>query len=189
MVAIQTRAITDDERKRLKKYAFPNPLSGWLSDKLASSPKSIPATRREYRRDYERGVVEALEIEAVAFGTGEEWNDEGPIYFIDLGENKILWLCGQWLFDPTVVDKRILDLTDTEENSWPKRFTVERALESGLVFRIFGGSEELIRSTNLVQHKDIYYLGDSRVFEGTFLSLESDLARAAENFHSWASKQ
>ncbi len=182
MVAIQSRLMKDDERIRLKTFAFPNPLLGWLNDRLASAPNSIPVTRREYSLDYERGVVEVLQIDAVAFGTGEEWNDEGPIYFVDLGGGKILWLCGQWLFDPTIVDKRILKLIDAEEDSWPKRFTIERAPASGFVFHIFDGSDELVRSSNLVQHKDIHYLGYSRVFSGTFSSLESDLARAVESF-------
>ena len=111
MVASQTRPMKDNERKQLKAFAFPNPLIGWFNDRLASAPKSIPVTRREYTLDYERGVVEILQIDAVAFGTGEEWNDEGPIYFVDLGGDQILWLCGQWLFDPTIVDQRILNLT------------------------------------------------------------------------------
>jgi hypothetical protein len=56
------------------------------------------ATRKRSAQDVEEGIVEMIEVwDAVAVQQLEN-NDEGPFYFLDIGQEKVLALAGQGLF-------------------------------------------------------------------------------------------
>jgi hypothetical protein len=55
--------------------------------------------RRLAREDLERGEVQILYVKDPIVVRQDEYNDEGPILYFDIGEGKLLFLWGQWLFD------------------------------------------------------------------------------------------
>jgi hypothetical protein len=59
-------------------------------------------TRSESEKDELLGEVDVIEIREPRVVQQEESNDEGPIYYFDIGEGKLLFLWGQWLYDPYV---------------------------------------------------------------------------------------
>src|SRR5438067_1454904 len=68
-------------------------------------------------------TVEVLTVEGGRFAIGEECSDEGPILFFELGQNQLLVLWGQWLYDPHVVTTWLLDMDELwEHNKWFKHF-------------------------------------------------------------------
>jgi len=95
----------------------------------------VPATivgykiyRREKVRfgknpDLEQGIMEVLTVEATKAVKVEEFEDEGIGFYLDIGEGKVLFLQGQYLYD------------DETEHQFPcTRFTLMRAPYTGTIF-------------------------------------------------------
>jgi hypothetical protein len=107
-------------------------------------------TRRESRVDIATGEVEVIEVESPTVVQQEETGDEGPIYYFDIGDGKLLFLWGQWLYDPHVyrvgdrsfVDEMefesIADIPDEpDEPPFPNsHFRIHRATHLGHVLSI-----------------------------------------------------
>src|SRR5437773_2662411 len=118
MLTETSRSTTSDERDFLWKKAHPYfPIK--LLRKIFVPADTIVPSYREYQRDYEGARIQCLQVRTAGFVIGEEWGDEGPIYFIDAGGANILYLSGQWLLDPfRVQNVKSLLSEETGESSW-----------------------------------------------------------------------
>lgn len=84
------------------------------------SPVSIFLARAWLRSAREQrtrklDVVEVLRVMGARFVEMEEHNDEGPHYFAEVDVGKLMFITGQWLYDPFVVGRdRAFPSTDFE---------------------------------------------------------------------------
>jgi hypothetical protein len=109
---------------------------------------------------------------------GEQKGDEGPLLFCDVGDNKILCLIGQWLYDPHVtVDETDMDI----ERAWFRSFVLARAPSTGIVFELRSLIPDLIQPEHLIAANAIppliHLLGQSFVIEGVLDTIEESLKR------------
>ena len=172
--------MTGIERARIHKEASPGLFSRLLRKIIVPTDVILPSAS-EYKKDYAENRVQRFEITCNAFASGEEWGDEGPIYFIDTGDGNILYLCGQWLLDPFIVQEaEALIVSSNEAARWFTAFQIDCVPFSGHVFSIMAQSSEMIAATRVVKNSDIRYLGLSCLFPGSLASLEPDLRRYFE---------
>ena len=153
---------------------------------VASGIRVVLRMRRLAREDRERGEVEILHVKDPVVVRQDEFNDEGPILYFDMGEDKILFLWGQWLLDPetygAVVEALPEDLDVPEHiNGLPalyafpsSEFIITRLPASGKVFRI----EVLgpyLPPTRTIGRKEIRInaLGPSAILNGSLDSLHA----------------
>jgi hypothetical protein len=77
-------------------------------------------------------LVEEVHVVGPILGKAEEVVSEGPLYFFEAGDGTILFLHGQWMFDPTVFAD-----PDADPDRFPStefRFVLEP--ETGIVLRV-----------------------------------------------------
>jgi hypothetical protein len=103
--------------------------------------------RQFVKEDLERGEVQILHVKDPVVVRQDEYNDEGPILFFDIGGGKILFLWGQWLLDPETYGAPVEELPDDLDvpehiNGLPdpyafpsSEFTITRLPRSGNVLR------------------------------------------------------
>ncbi len=167
--------MSEEEKSRLKPFAYPGHLRGFLHDLLVPKNAALPCVR-DFRKDYDGSLTEVLQVEAEGLAIGEEWGDEGPILIIDLGFGELLWLSGQWLYDQSIVDRPIWErLESSPAGCWPRRFSLERAPRSGLVFGVWGTGDATESPIAWIKNSDLYYFGDSRILKGGIRTVEHDL--------------
>ena len=107
-------------------------------------------THEEARADVNAATVEVIEVSEPVVVQQEESNDEGPIFYFDIGGGKLLFLWGQWLYDSDIFwhdghsfaeDDGYERLEDVlEESSEPpfpnSHFVLHRTTNLGIVTRI-----------------------------------------------------
>ena len=124
-------------------------------------------------------TVEKLRVEVSRYAVGEEFNDEGPILFFEVGENELLLLWGQWLYDPHVVTSHLLDLDEIwERNAWFKHFEVVRSPSSGIVLSLKSIGRETVNSAGIVSAGQRLPPQPSAVIPGNLEMLLGDASRA-----------
>ncbi len=95
---------------------------------LMGKRRPPPMTLREME---EKGLLVSTDYRAVRAFAVEEFEDEGPHYFLELDDSAVLYLNGQYLYDYEPID-------DDPEANQPRRFpctefTVRRHREGGYV--------------------------------------------------------
>lgn len=176
MMRRTTRPLLVSEQARLERHCSPRVWERLL-DALLPEVRSVQPGPQEFTQDVQHGYAEVLQVECSAFAVGDEWNDEGPIYIVQAEERTLLWLCGQWLYDPFIVSDSVTAALETESGVpvWPRVFTLERAPCSGMPFKLYTDSHETIRACKFVSHEHLYYFGESRLLAGTLETIEADL--------------
>ncbi len=90
--------------------------------------------------DASLGRVEVVEVTDPVVVQQEEYNDEGPIYYLDIGGGKIMFVWGQWMFDPNVFPGNHWHAAaDNDDEPLPfpsSHFRLHRAPTSGRVLRV-----------------------------------------------------
>ena len=114
------------------------------------------SSNKEYCADLEGGETELLEVDVHGVVKLEEFEDEGSGYFLDVGDSRILFLQGQYLYDLE------------EEKRFPNRkFDLRRAPNSKLVFDLKCRGEPLFPLRTLDPEKvEVAVPPDGTVFEG-----------------------
>jgi hypothetical protein len=96
--------------------------------------------RKRRRTDLKKQVAEVIEVTDARLVEAEEYNDEGPLYYFGIGDDKILFLGGQWLWmrGPYGIERP--DLGEEGEDAGPPfpavSFVLHRLPGSGKVLRI-----------------------------------------------------
>jgi len=99
--------------------------------------RAFARARTQSQGDVNLGAVEVFEVTDPIVVKQEEYNDEGPIYYLDIGEGKIMFLCGQWMFDPHIVPDGPSQVPDDETMAFPSsHFRLHRVPTSGDVIRV-----------------------------------------------------
>ena len=160
-------------------YLEPRPR--WLSRLLGRVLKTgeIAERKNQLERDYEHGAIEIVRVEASRFAIGEELNGEVPILFFEVGENELLVLWGQWLYDPHVVTSHLLDLDELwERNAWFKYFELVRSPTSGIALSLKSIGRETVSSVGTVCAGQCLPPQPSAVIPGNLDMLLGDASRA-----------
>lgn len=143
-------------------------------------------SRQLTRLDINERTVEVIRVENARLVEREEHNDEGPLYYFGIGQGKVLFLGGQWLYDSGVYG------VDSEDLPFPSSsFTVHR-LASGPVLRIEPSGAKLAPEAVLPRRARLPawldepfkkgFLGDSLILEGDYEELLR--SSGAESRHS-----
>ena len=139
--------------------------------------RSLIANGERLQSDTDGGTVEVLTVEVKRYAVGEECNDEGPIFFFELGHNELLVLWGQWLYDPHVVTTEFIDIDLLwERNSWFKCFELVRSPSSGLVLSLKSIGRETANSAGTVNDGQRLPAKPSEVFQGSLDAMLSESA-------------
>lgn len=136
------------------------------------------------KRDLASGIVEVISVSQPVVIQQEEHNDEGPIYYFDIGDGKILVVCGQWIYEEQTYGTCIGDRTERNgaEDDWPpfpsENFTIHRAPSSGKVLRIDVRGTKL-EPAQVIKAKSVRITdgSDSMVLEGSLNDLNSAMSR------------
>jgi hypothetical protein len=126
---------------------------------------SFRQRRASYRRDFEAGEVEILHCTATGALKVEEFEDEGPGFFLSVEDSKVLFLQGQYLFE--------LD----ESRLFPSSvFEVVRAPHSGLVLGVNCLGDAILPARTRGPFTDDEYVPENgELLSATFNSLDADL--------------
>lgn len=171
------RPMTPAEKETLLEHLHPRPK--WLGHLLGRFCKigEIAQGKEHLEADCRDGVVEVLAVEVERYAIGDECDDEGPIYFFELGHNQLLVLWGQWLCDPHVVTSDTLDVDQLwERNAWFKHFELVRSPSSGVVLSLKSIGRETVTSVGTVGAGQRLPAKPSEVFQG---SLDALLSKSA----------
>ena len=131
--------------------------------------KEISSVRRQrsmYKEDLAANLVDVLYCQPLASVRIEEYEDEGPGFFLDVGDGDILFLQGQYL-DETVHGQRFPS----------SAFRLQRAPKSNLVFSLecTGQYQPPMRERRWLE--DLEYLPmDQEILQVSLTSLDADLA-------------
>ncbi len=121
-------------------------------------------------------TIETLRVSDARYAEMEQANDEGPHYFLQVDDDRLLFLTGQWMFDPYVVGD-----VDGDAPTFPSRdFALDRDPVSGGVLSLLprGGPAPLVRTFRMdeLPLEAEFFSGPSVLFDGTL----EDLAGAIE---------
>lgn len=157
----------------------------------------IPYERRQRlrrRKDSETLLVQEIAVSDPRVLEIGLINDNEPILAFDIGEQKILFLQGQWLREPGIYDAPDQDIDPEEQflNGLPKpfsfpsnAFTVTRLPHSGRVLSIRVQGDYLAPEKTVEALQREYEFGDSELFDGALDDIAGVLARAhAKRFAS-----
>jgi len=132
--------------------------------------KSLFASRKAlqpYKLDLEEGIAESFTCHALGAVEVEEFEDEGPAFFIDVGEPRLLFLQGQYLYDLV------------EDGKFPcSDFEVVRAPQSGLNLGLqcLGEPLKSTRKRRWLTDKE-YLPSDLELVGASIATLDEDLLR------------
>jgi hypothetical protein len=147
--------------------------------------RSFALNRARVLKDARDSEVEVFDIEDPIVVTQEESNDEGPIYYLDIGANKVLFLWGQWAYDPHVFpDSAWHSGSQEDESAFPfpsSRFRLHRAPGSGRVLRVDVLGTP-VKPIKVLKSQEILLSGlrESELLEGSLDELPGAIARASE---------
>lgn len=144
-----------------------------------------------HRRDAEAGMVEVIEVAGARVVAIEPSDpDDRVAMAFDIGDGKLLYLAGEWLWDrdiygaPASVETGEDDSTSANGLAPPYRFpseafTLVRAPRSGdvLSLRVTGPPLALGDEQDVLP--DYGIAGDSLIFHGTLETLHASISRAA----------
>ena len=132
--------------------------------------------------DTASGEVEVVEVWDAIVLQQSEYNDEGPIFYFGIGSNRILFVWGQWLYDPSIYPSQMGLESEDDEEVWPpfpcRSFVLHRLSRSGQVLLIDPKSERVEPDRTLTS-KDIPLAGqaDSLLLEGDLNDLKTIMAK------------
>jgi hypothetical protein len=137
----------------------------------------LPTTRYESETLLleQREGIEQLHVTVVNL-RAHEVPDAGPFLFLDCGDGSVLFLGGEWLYDPTVVSNEIP--SETPEQFW-ETFTLLRSPGTGIVFALSPLDSRLIQAGEPVR-RGIPDMGESHIFQGSSATLDVDLNRVQD---------
>lgn len=126
----------------------------------------------QYIRELEgRGLLSDTDFRAVRAFAVEEWDDEGPHYFLELEDGSILYLNGQYLLDYEPIDD---DAEWNQERRFPcTDFTVRRHLHGSFVVEIVCRGTALEPELTAPPFNREYYRRGSVPEDGQILSEET----------------
>jgi len=134
-------------------------------------------------KDLKYGRAEVIHVKDPIVFQQEESGDEGSILYFDIGEGKILFVCGQWLWDSHTYGAEHLNLTDEKSDrlnclpdpyGFPSdEFIITCALQSRTVLGIEVKGNYLAPSKTL-GHKEIAIppLGECEILSGSLDNLQ-----------------
>jgi hypothetical protein len=137
--------------------------------------------RTEVISDLTGGSVEVVDVCDPVLVSQEEYNSEGPICYLDIGRNKILFLWGQGMYDPHVFPGSAGHSDPAQPDQCPfpcSRFRLHRIPESGRVLRVeLQGNP--VAPNKMLKWRDIPLSGlrPSEILDGTLDELR-DLKKA-----------
>ena len=146
--------------------------------------RTFAARRTTLRSDIANEQVEVIEVRDAEFVEQTEYNDEGPICYIDIGDGKLLFVWGQWMFDESIYTyaaRSNLEREQEDQEDWPpfpsSAFVIHRVIESGQVLSIEILGEKL-KPKRVIKSQDIPLSGhpDSLVMDGKLDDLKSAMA-------------
>jgi hypothetical protein len=145
---------------------------------------------RDAAADLRYGYLHVVAVKCSRVVQQKEFNDEGPIYFFDLGDERILLLWGQWLYNPHVGlnnESQIEDSDSTEEEDEPEfpctEFVLHRCPALGRVLRLEVGGIALRPSRELEVHSTpIADMNDCEVLVGNFEALPNGVHGKSNDF-------
>lgn len=131
--------------------------------------KEISSVRRQrsmYKEDLAANLVDVLYCEPLASVRIEEYEDEGPGFFLDVGDGSVIFLQGQYL-DENVHGQRFPS----------SQFRLERAPKSNLVFSLecTGQYQPPMRERRWLEDAE-YLPSDQELLQVKLSSLDADLA-------------
>jgi hypothetical protein len=128
--------------------------------------RSFRVSAAEAERDISKGLVEVIQVRDPVYVEQAEYEDEGPILFFDIGNNKILFLSGQWLYD--------------QSPPFPStQFTIHRSAVLGRVFKIDASGERLQPQRTLpCSSVPVSNLRESELLDGSLNDLPAAVAYA-----------
>ncbi len=137
------------------------------------------------QRDLAEGNVEVVHVEATAAAEVEEIEDLGLNFFLEIGESKLLFLSGQYLYDVAYeMDKNEVERPGRFPNT---KFDLVRAPHSRqlLRFECLGEPLRLAKKYRVPrQEKHFFELQDGQIFPGTLSTLEQDLRKLGVRLES-----
>lgn len=151
----------------------------------------VPSERRQRRRavrDRDAHVVEEIHVVEPSVVEIGLISDNEPILAFDIGDGKILYLQGQWLYDEKTYGAPAREGDPHEEfiNGLPEpysfpssEFTISRLPNCGEVLRIQVTGKYLAPQAAVEALKPEYEFGDSEVLEGPL----DDIAGVLEREH------
>ena len=145
---------------------------------------------RDAATDLRHGYVHVVAVKSARVVEQKEFNDEGPIYFFELGDERILLLWGQWLYDPYVVlnyESRIEDSESIEAEDEPEfpctEFVLHRCPALGRVLRLEVGGIALRPTRELEVHATpIGEMNDCELLVGRFDELPNGIGGKSNDF-------
>lgn len=139
----------------------------------------VPYARRQHKRaseDFEDSIVQQVSVSTTRVVEIGLIDDNEPILAFDMGGDKILFLRGQWLYDPATFGADSKTSDDAHEDflnclpaphSFPSsRFTIHRLPHSGRVLTIQVAGNYLAPDRTVEALKPEYEFGDSEIFDG-----------------------
>jgi hypothetical protein len=146
-------------------------------------------------QDLKSGYLHVVHVQSERVIEQREFNDEGPIYFVDLGNERILLLWGQWLYGPHTSlngDNRVPnDKSTTEEGEgrFPcTEFVVHRTLGLGRILKMEIGGAPLRPVRELAVHATpIAEMNDCELLVGHFDDLPSGISGKSTEFDNRSS--
>lgn len=148
----------------------------------------LTAAANAAKSDLENECVQIIHVTDARVIQQHEYNDEGPILYFDLDDETILFVWGQWLFDPHTYGAESHTIPDDSEtflNAQDRRFafpctefTIHRSPELGRVLKIETNGKPLSPIKTL-DWRDIplQNLADCEILQGSFDDLRGAMAR------------
>jgi hypothetical protein len=90
-------------------------LASWRIARRLFPPPKYPTVEELEKQ----GLIEVREFSARRAFQVYEFEDEGPAYFVELEDGRVLYLCGQYLDD-------VVEITDDPESNQPALFPCAR---------------------------------------------------------------
>lgn len=150
--------------------------------------RALKATARAAKSDLRGQSVEVIHVTDASVIQQQEYNDEGPILYFKLDDDTILFLWGQWLFDPHTYgaeNHTIVDDAETFLNGHDRQFAfpctefwIHRSPKLGRVLKIETNGEPL-SPVRTLEWGDIPLnnLPDCEILQGAFDDLPGTMAR------------
>lgn len=123
--------------------------------------------------------VTVFEVRVERCFTPKIFNEELPLYILDIGNGSIMLLFGQWVFDPHTLIAAD-DLTDNWDatTSFFKEFIIRAHMESGTVLELSPTSPAVINAEVIEQPLRFQSLKEIQILKGFSTTILQDLAQS-----------